>query len=122
MTEAASPAADVPGFPLWFLSVSTDKSQSSQWVREPEGPLALAVHPESACGIHGSLAWLESRTGKICVRVRHDANQRRDVAVYPKGGSFCRGQAANALIQPVLTDMGEGGALYDERVRLVPMT
>lgn len=28
---------------------------------------------------------------------------------------------ANALTRARLTDLGEGGALYDERVRLVPL-
>jgi len=36
----------------------------------------------------------------------------------PKGGHHSAGRAANALVHARLTDIGEGAALYDERVRL----
>jgi hypothetical protein len=52
------------------------------------------------------------------VRVKHDPKQRRDLALLPKGGHLGRGQCANALIRARITDMGEGGAINDERVRL----
>jgi len=45
--------------------------------------------------------------------VRHDAQQRRDVAV-AKGGWFGRGRAVNALVRARTTDMGEGAACYDD--------
>lgn len=120
MTEMPPPpAAPDDAFPLLLTSVSTPKSQSSQWARPPELPLEVTVHPDSAAGLaDGALARLESRLGAIDVRVRHDARQRRDVALMPKGGSFAAGAAANALIRAALTDLGEGGALYDEPVRL----
>ena len=57
----------------------------------------------------------------MTVRVAHDPHQRRDIALTPKGGHLRDGRAANALIRARLTDLGEGGALYDERVRLVPL-
>lgn len=57
----------------------------------------------------------------MTVRVRHDEKQRRDVATVPKGGRLKTGRAANRLVRARLTDGGEGGALYDERVRLVPL-
>ena len=55
------------------------------------------------------------------MRVSHDARQRRDVALVPKGGHYRDGSAANAITHARLTDLGEGGALYDEPVRLVPI-
>jgi hypothetical protein len=42
------------------------------------------------------------------------------VAIVPKGGHLRDGACPNALLRARLTDLGEGGALYDERVRLVP--
>jgi hypothetical protein len=54
----------------------------------------------------------------MTVTVRHDASQRRDVALVPKGGSLARGRCANAITQARLTDAGEGAALYEEPVRL----
>lgn len=117
------PAPEPPedGYPLTFMALSTDRSQSSQWVRPPEGPLPLTVHPDSAAGIpDGGLGRLESPIGSLLVRVEHDARQRRDVALVPKGGHLRDGRCANVLVRARLTDHGEGGALYDERVRLVP--
>ncbi len=107
-------------FPLWLLSLSTPKSQSSQWAKAPPKLLDVTVHPSAAVGIaNGGLGWLESRVGRLKVTVIHDAKQRRDVALVPKGGHYRDGSAANAIIAARLTDLGEGGALYEERVRLV---
>jgi hypothetical protein len=58
----------------------------------------------------------------MTVRIAHDPQQRRDVALVPKGGHLRDGRCANALIQAETTDHGEGGALYDEWVRLVPIS
>ncbi len=49
----------------------------------------------------------------------HDPAQRRDVAVMAKVGGFFAGRSANVLLRGAVTDMGESGALYGERVRLV---
>ena len=57
----------------------------------------------------------------MTVRLKHDARQRRDVVIVPKGGHLRDGRCANALIRAATTDMGEGGALYDERVRIVAL-
>jgi anaerobic selenocysteine-containing dehydrogenase len=112
-----SPSAE---FPLFLMSLSTEKAQASQWARPLEGPLEVTIHPDGASGIaHGGLARLESAIGSIAVRVRHDPAQRRDVALVPKGGRFRAGLCANALIRARLSDHGEGAAL-DELVRLVP--
>ncbi|MFO0579574.1 MAG: molybdopterin-dependent oxidoreductase [Polyangia bacterium] len=109
-------------YPLTLLSVSTERSQSSQWPRLPSGPAVVTLHPDAAPGIaDGALARLESRIAGLTVRVRLDPAQRRDVALMPKGGHLRQGQCANALIRASLTDAGEGGALYDEPVRLVPL-
>lgn len=106
-------------FPLWWTSLSTERSQSSQWARPQEGPLVVTVHPEAANGVaDGGLAKVTSAVGSLVVRIRHDPRQRRDVALAPKGGHFDAGRAANALLRARLTDFGEGAALYDERVRI----
>ncbi|HRI51107.1 MAG TPA: molybdopterin-dependent oxidoreductase [Pseudomonadota bacterium] len=118
---AAPPPAD-PEYPLQLLSLSTEKSQSSQWPRQPRGPASCTVHPDAAAGIaDGALASLKSRLGAMTVRVVHDPAQRRDVALVPKGGHLRDGRCANALIRAATTDNGEGGALYDEPVRLMSL-
>jgi anaerobic selenocysteine-containing dehydrogenase len=127
MTEADVPAealADLPPageFPLALMAISTDRSQSSQWSRPPEGPAVVTVHPEAAAGIpDGGLGRLESALGALEVRVRHDPRQRRDLCLGAKGGHLTDGRCLNTLIHARTTDLGEGGSLYDERVRLVP--
>jgi hypothetical protein len=67
----------------------------------------------------GAIGRLRSAIGEMPVRVRCDPAQRRDVALVPKGGHLRDGRCANALVRARTTDIGEGGALYDEGVRLV---
>lgn len=118
--EFGDGAPDVPGFPLHLLSRSTDKFQGSQWTEPPNGPLEVTVHPDATTLTHGADAWLESPNGRLHVVVKHDPAQRRDVALVPKGGQRRDGRGLNTLISARLTDIGEGAALYDQRVRLVP--
>jgi anaerobic selenocysteine-containing dehydrogenase len=113
-----------PDYPLALMSLSTDRAQSSQWSVAPEGLADCTVHPANAAaaGLNdGDRARLESATGAMEVTVRCDPRQRRDVALVPKGGHRRDGRCANALIAARLTDIGEGGALYDEGVRLRPV-
>ncbi len=121
ITEAPPQPSVTPDFPMYLLSVSTEKAQSSQWSVPQSGPAEVTVHPSMTQGIpDGGKARLESRISSIEVIVRHDPNQRKDVALMPKGGHLKSGRCANALIRAATTDIGEGGALYDEAVRLVP--
>lgn len=118
---AAAPPPD-PSLPLVLMSVSTAKSQAAQWAQPQQGLAVLTVHPQAASGLaDGAEARLVSAIGQLRVRVHHDPMQRQDVAIMAKGGHYRQGRAANALIQAQVTDMGEGGALYDERVRLEPV-
>jgi anaerobic selenocysteine-containing dehydrogenase len=113
---------DAGAFPLFLMALSTDKSQSSQWARPMKGPSVVTVHPDASQGIaDGGVCRIESRLGSMVVRIHHDASQRRDVAIVPKGGHLRDGCCANKLIRARVTDMGEGGALYEERVRLLPL-
>lgn len=117
----SAPPAD-PAFPLTLLSISTPQSQSSQWAKTPPRPAEVRVHPEAANGVgDGELAALVSSIGALEVRVRHDEALRQDVVMIPKGGHLRDGAAANAITRARLTDIGEGGALYDEPVRIEPL-
>ncbi len=108
-------------YPLWLMALSTEKSQNSQWSKgQPKGPAVVTVHPDAARGIpDGGLARLESAIGSMPVEVRHDPGQRRDVALLAKGGHLRENRNANLLSRARATDLGGGGALYDEPVRLV---
>jgi len=119
------PTPRAQGFPLSLLSLSTDRAQSSQWSRAADGPAGgpavCTVHPAVAttAGLgEGDRARLESPLGFMEVRLHLDPRQRTDVAIVPKGGHLSTGHCANALIRAAITDIGEGGALYDEDVRL----
>lgn len=117
------PARPDREYPLLLMAMSTEKSQCSQWPRLPQGPLVLSAHPDATPGLaDGALVRIESRHGTMLAELRHDSSQRRDVALLPKGGHLRDGRCANVLIRAATTDLGEGGALYDEQVRLVPAT
>ena len=89
---------------------------------EDGGPAVLTVHPDSAAGIaDGALCRVESAIGSLVVRLHHDPQQRRDVALMPKGGGFRDGRCANVLIRAATTDAGDGASLDDESVRLLPV-
>lgn len=124
MTRLADDAIGEPpsdDFPLGLLSLSTPSSQSAQWSRGAPHPLPVTVHPSSASSIpHGGAGLLVSALGSLDVVVHHDATQRRDVAIVPKGGLPSLKACANSITAAALTDLGEGGALYDEHVRLEP--
>jgi anaerobic selenocysteine-containing dehydrogenase len=107
-------------YPLYLMAVSTDKAQSSQWSKgQPDGPAVVTVHPDAARGVpDGAEARLESAIGWMIIRIRHDSRQRRDVALMSKGGHFRDGRCANVLTRARATDLGGGGALYDEAVRI----
>ena len=86
---------------------------------DPDGPLTATCHPDAAAGVpDGACGRLVSAVGAIDVVVRHDARQRRDLVIVPKGGHYDRGRSANALIAARLTDLGDGAAYLDTRVRL----
>ena len=108
-------------FPLLLFAGSTPKGQSSQWCEPtPPGPPEVRLHPAAANGLaDGAPAWIESRIGRLRVRVRHDASLRRELACMDKGGMVRDGRCPNLLVRAVATDAGEGAAYYDEPVRVV---
>lgn len=122
ITAIEAPEAESLDCPLWLLSNSTERSQSSQWVSEPSGCISARVHPSVAetLGIaDGDDARLVNEMGALDVRVEFDAGQRDDVVIVPKGGHLDHGWAVNALVRPRSTDIGEGAAYLSTRVRLV---
>ncbi|HET6335008.1 MAG TPA: molybdopterin-dependent oxidoreductase [Polyangiales bacterium] len=123
LMREAPPLASRPSaqYPLFLLSMSTPKSQCSQWATTPELPLPLTVHPSAAGGCaDGEICEIESVLGRIPVRIEHDPDQRLDIALLPKGGPRSASACGNMLIRARTTDLGEGGALYEECVRIVP--
>jgi hypothetical protein len=77
------------------------------------------MHPDSAGGIPDrGLGRLESAIGSMPVQVLHDPRQRRDIALMAKGGHMRDKRNANVLARARATDIGGGGAVYDEAVRI----
>lgn len=109
-----------PGFPLQLMSISSFRSQASQISREAqlaELP-SVWVHPDAVAGVaDGAEATLASPIREGRVRVRHDANLRTDIVVFPKGRWGSLG-GPNAFVRARETDAGGGAAYYDEGVRL----
>jgi anaerobic selenocysteine-containing dehydrogenase len=108
--------------PLWLFSNSTEKSQGSQWAGAGLGERSwIVVHPDALPGIAaGTIVRVASATGEIEAELRHDPEQRRDVAIMPKGGQFDRGHSANVLVAARATDVGLGAAYLDCLVRIGP--
>jgi anaerobic selenocysteine-containing dehydrogenase len=123
LTEApAARSARDADYPLQLLALSTRDAQSAQWAGRAPSPLVATVHPDTASLIaSGGRGRLSSRLGWLEVEVRHDARQRRDVVLLPKGGHHHLAACANSLLEARLTDLGEGGALYEQPVRLDPL-
>jgi anaerobic selenocysteine-containing dehydrogenase len=121
--ELAQPP-DRPGAsaPLWLFSNSTEKSQASQWAGKGLGEHTwCVVHPDAVPGLReGARVRIESAHGAIDAELQFDPEQRKDVAIVPKGGHFDRGHSANALIAARATDLGLGAAYLDCLVRIVP--
>ncbi|MCA1829549.1 MAG: molybdopterin-dependent oxidoreductase, partial [Myxococcales bacterium] len=120
ITSAPERARVSAEYPLFLMALSTDKAQSSQWSKgQPKGPPVVIVHPDSAAGVRdGGFAVVQSAIGSLHIQIRHDPKQRRDVALMSKGGHFKDGRSANVLSRARATDLGGGGALYDEAVRI----
>ncbi|MBL8750036.1 MAG: molybdopterin-dependent oxidoreductase [Planctomycetes bacterium] len=115
---AAQPGASAP---LWLFSNSTEKSQASVWSGKGLGATTwVVVHPDAVPGLAaGTRVRVLSTLGSIDAELRLDPEQRRDVAIVPKGGHYDRGQSANALIPARATDLGLGAAYLDCKVRIV---
>jgi anaerobic selenocysteine-containing dehydrogenase len=129
LTNAPVPIATAaPGLmpgdsaPLWLFSNSTEKSQASVWSGKGLGEhVWIVVHPEAVPGIaDGALVEVVSPAGTLIAQLRHDVEQRRDVAIMPKGGHFDRGHSANSLITARATDLGLGAAYLDCLIRIRP--
>jgi len=130
LLDAAVPPAEVEvpperaggSAPLWLFSNSTARSQASQWAGKGLGERTwVVVHPDAVPGRSGGdVVRVESPLGHLEAELRLDPQQRKDIAIMPKGGHFDRGQSANALVAARATDIGLGAAYLDCLVRIVP--
>lgn len=122
-TEMVTPdELDGGSLPLWLFSNSTEKSQGAQWAGQGLGERTwIVAHPDAVPGCaHGDVVRVVSAHGEVEAELRLDDQQRRDVAIMPKGGHFDRGHSANALIEARPTDLGLGAAYLDCFVRVAP--
>ena len=122
LTEVPVPATgtDDSDYPLWLFSNATKHSQGSQWASgDRREKTWVCVHPDAVPDhCEGQEVCVESELGSLTAELRFDPDQRRDVAIMPKGGHYDRGHSANALIRAKPTDLGMGAAYLDCRVRV----
>lgn len=111
------PAAD-PDFPLTLMALSTPKAQASQWSVPHPGLPEARVHPSLGHGDREEM-FVESRVGRMRVRLKLDASVRPELVVMAKGGMMRDGQCSNLLVRAEETDRGGGAVYYDQAVRLV---
>lgn len=118
--EVDAPDAD---FPLQLAAFSTPKAQCSQWAVGLTELTEARVHPQSAGSLpDGAEVSLETRRGRMTVRLRHDDRVHPRLVVLPKGRMLRHGGCVNQLIEARETDLGGGANFYEERVRLAPLT
>ena len=120
--EAA--AAPLATGELHLVATKTLKMVNAQMQPEdlPDEPVAR-VHPEALArfGLEdGGQAVLSSGVGAVTVRLKADDSLRRDILVL--NPARWRGDASgvNQLREAALTDLGEGAAMHQTRVRLAP--
>lgn len=121
-TVDTTPSSATTDRPLLLTSLSTAAVQGSQWLNGAQNDhLPATVHPDSAAGFNADeVVTLESEHGQLTVRLKLDPNQRRDIALVPKGGWLNRGRCANTLIKAETTDVGDCAVYYDTPVRILP--
>jgi anaerobic selenocysteine-containing dehydrogenase len=115
-----TPSSATADRPLLLTSLATSAVQGSQWLNGAQDDhLPATVHPDSATGFNADdVVTLESEHGQLTVRLKLDANQRRDIVLVPKGGWLNKGRCANALIKAQTTDAGDCAVYYDTPVRI----
>ncbi|MFP5214158.1 MAG: molybdopterin-dependent oxidoreductase, partial [Acidobacteriota bacterium] len=110
------------GYPLRFLTLIRKDAIHSQILPEdqmeiptvcisPENPVLAKIRPEAA-------VFVASPLGRLRVRVETDPSLQPEVLVYRRGDWMKCFGGANQLIEPLLTDAGEGAAFYSQYVRL----
>ena len=122
-TVDTTPSSATAERPLLLTSLATAAVQGSQWLNgAQDGHLPATVHPDSASGLNADdIVMLESEHGQLTVRLKLDANQRRDIVLVPKGGWLNKGRCANVLIKAQTTDAGDCAVYYDTPVRIRPI-
>lgn len=131
VTDPPRPLRELAGYPLTFLTPSTRSWQTSQLPELEQaraagaGELPLCtVHPDAALAAglaEGDPARIVSPLGSLAVRLTLDGRVHPEACVVYRGGWLRHGRGVNVLVEAVATDLGEGAALYDQRVRLEPL-
>jgi anaerobic selenocysteine-containing dehydrogenase len=119
--EGFRPSAE---YPLYLITAKSNTRLNSQLLdRERQRPPQAWVHPAvlAAAGLpEGAEAVIESPYGCMRVRVRADAQQRRDTVFTEQGGWLSAGGTPNQLTGPVISHYGSLGAYNQVSVRLTP--
>jgi len=108
---------------LHLVATKTLRMVNSQILPEdvPDEPIAR-INPETLAAMgfkEGEQAWVISKVGKIKARLSADGKVRRDVLLL--NPALWKGDlhGVNQLREAFLTDMGNGAAMHQTRVRLI---
>ncbi|MFV0422082.1 molybdopterin-dependent oxidoreductase [Oleidesulfovibrio sp.] len=121
-----SPPEEFSGdYPLSLLTLVRKKSLHSQIpTAEQSGLPELTVSPllpANSNFAEGETARLCTPRGEMRVVIRHDNTMHPTVACLRRGGWVSCGWGANSIIEPLLTDAGEGTAFYSQKAVLKKM-
>lgn len=126
-TADAASAASRDAYPLHLLTLLAPDYVNSQVGlpgRQPDddtAPVTVQVAPECPALAALDMArpvYLASPHGRMPVQVQPLSGIHPRTVLMPRGGWLAHGRSPNALIAPLATDMGDGAAYYDQRVRL----
>ncbi len=125
--EALSPEAPAdPRHPLRLLTLIRAGAIHSQLLPEEQGgalPVRLNAATAARLGLGaGSPVRVTSVHGELEGEVHLDPELHPEVAACPRGGWLGLGQGVNEATAAALTDLGEGAAYYDTRVRAEAVT
>ncbi len=120
--ELPLPGGDGPE--LRLMATKTVKMVNAQINdRELVDEPTVRLHPDTLAGRGlepGRRAWLVSDTGRVRVRLAVDPHARRDLVLFNPAAWRGDLQGVNQLRASALTDIGQGAAMHETRVRLVP--
>ena len=123
LVETLNPEPPIdPGYPLQLLSLINRHYIHSQIPEEDQnGPLKAWISPQNpmidALDLQKPV-FLASQLGRIQVTIEWEPDLSPATVIIRRGGWMKHGRGANAIISPMLTDMGYGTAQYSQRVRL----
>jgi len=111
-----------PAYPLQLLTLISERAIHSQMAPEDQTGLPIVTVSPFAPALSQIDAnrpvYLATRIGRMPVTVAHQPGLHPQTVVLRRGGWIKTGHGANRIIEPMVTDMGDGTAYYSQWARL----